>query len=60
LAIEIDGREFHGPDTFEADRRRDTDLQLSGWMVLHFTWRMLVDEPEWVVAVVKRALRRAA
>jgi very-short-patch-repair endonuclease len=60
LAIEIDGREFHGPDTFEADRRRDADLLLAGWKVLHFTWRMLTDEPEWVVTTVKAALRLAA
>jgi very-short-patch-repair endonuclease len=57
LAIEIDGRLFHGDARFEIDRRRQNALVLSGWRVLRFTWRMLEQEPGWVLQVVERALR---
>ena len=56
LAIEIDGRLFHGDARFEIDRRRQNALVLSGWRVLRFTWRMLEQVPGWVLQVVERAL----
>ncbi len=58
LAIEIDGRAFHGADRFEADRRRHNALVEAGWTVLQVTSRQLVDEPERVVALVRRTLTR--
>jgi very-short-patch-repair endonuclease len=36
-AVEIDGAEHRGPLHYEADRRRDVLLQLSGFAVLRFT-----------------------
>lgn len=56
LAIEIDGRRYHGEARFEIDRRRQNALVLDGWRVLRFTWRMLEREPEWVIDTVERAL----
>lgn len=58
LALEVDGRlhEDEG-DLFESDRRRQNALVLSGWRVIRFTWAMLRDEPEFVVATIRRALR---
>lgn len=56
LAVEIDGRLHHGADAFEKDRWRQNDLVLDGWRVLRFTWSMLVETPELVVAAVEQAL----
>lgn len=56
LALEIDGREHHiGVEVFETDRWRQNRMVLDGWMVLRFTWRMLEDHPEEVVAMVRQA-----
>lgn len=55
IVIEIDGRIAHGVDRFEWDRRRGNLLLLHGKQVLHFTWRMLTDEPEWVIETIRRA-----
>lgn len=61
LAIEIDGR-FHQTDLrqFETDRWRQNDLVVDGWMVLRFTYRMLVEDPDGVIAIIRRAMRRCA
>lgn len=60
LAIEIDGREHYtDAAAFENDRSRQNRLVLDGWRVLRFTWQMLVDEPEQVLAIVRAALALA-
>jgi very-short-patch-repair endonuclease len=57
LAIEIDGREHHiGVEVFETDRWRQNLLALDGWRVLRFTWAMLTERPEEVVAMIRTAL----
>lgn len=57
IAIEGDGFAFHSDrDRFESDRTRQNDLVLAGWLVLRFTWRQLVHEPERVAARVAAAL----
>jgi very-short-patch-repair endonuclease len=61
LVVEIDGREFHSdPEVFESDRRRQNLLVLNGWRVLRITWRMIQDEPDRVVAMVREAVRATA
>jgi len=61
LVIEIDGREHHiGKDVFEADRWRQNLLVLDGWCVLRFTWAMLVERPDEVVAMIRSALAMLA
>ena len=61
LVIEIDGREFHSdPEVFESDRRRQNLLVLNGWRVLRITWRMITDDPDRVVEMVREAVRAAA
>lgn len=59
LAIEIDGR-LHEDDAdlFESDRYRQNALVLEGWRVLRFTWQMLCDKPEKVIAAIRAALER--
>jgi very-short-patch-repair endonuclease len=57
VAIEIDGR-LHEDDknVFESDRWRQNALVADGWRVLRFTWAMLEEHPEVVVAAVRAAL----
>ena len=58
LAIEIDGRLYHtGTELFESDRWRQNLLVLNGWCVLRFTWTMIEDHPEKVLAMVRDAIK---
>jgi len=53
LVVELDGYAYHSDRTsFERDRRRDRELQARGYVVLRFTYREVIEEPE----VVLRAL----
>jgi very-short-patch-repair endonuclease len=57
LAIEIDGRlHEEDKDLFESDRWRQNALVADGWRVLRFTWQMLHEHPEVVVAAILQAL----
>ena len=57
LAIEIDGRlHEENEDLFESDRWRQNALVANGWLVLRFTWQMLQEHPEVVVAAILQAL----
>lgn len=56
LAVEIDGRlHEEDEDLFESDRWRQNALIAGGWLVLRFTWRMLREHPEAVVAAILTA-----
>ncbi len=57
VAIEIDGR-LHQDDSdlFESDRWRQNALVADGWRVLRFTWDMLKEHPEVVVAAVRAVI----
>jgi very-short-patch-repair endonuclease len=55
LAIEIDGVSVHGPGRLTSDLRRQNSIVLGGWLVLRFTWAMVVHEPERVVAQIRSA-----
>lgn len=57
LAIEIDGRLYHsGREVFEIDRWRQNLLIIDGWCVLRFTWAMIDERPDEVIAAVTAAL----
>lgn len=56
VAIEFDGRAFHGDDRFQSDRTRQNDLVAAGWIVLRFTWDDVMVRPGRVVSVVKTTL----
>jgi very-short-patch-repair endonuclease len=59
LAVEIDGRLHEDdPDVFQNDRYRQNALVEDGWTVLRFTYGMLVGDPEYVIATIRRTLRR--
>lgn len=60
VVIEIDGRSHHQDSSaFENDRNRQNELVLDGWLVIRFTWTMLIDDPATVVRRVKDALTMA-
>jgi very-short-patch-repair endonuclease len=57
LVIEIDGRLYHdGTEVFESDRWRQNLFVLDGWCVLRFTWAMIEERPEEVIAMVREAI----
>ncbi len=63
IAIEADSYRWHaGRSSWESDLARRTELGTAGWLVLHFSWRKLVAEPEYVVkqVVAARQLRTLA
>jgi hypothetical protein len=56
LAVELDGRAVHlRRKAFEADRERDVELTVAGYVPARFTWRKVTLEPRWV-AMQLRAL----
>jgi len=59
IVIEVDGRLYHGPEVFESDRERDNAAGLAGWRVLRFTWKMVTERPDYVLATVTEALEQA-
>jgi very-short-patch-repair endonuclease len=57
LIIEIDGRLYHTEaEVFETDRRRQNLLVLDGWCVLRFTWTMIEEHPEELIAMICEAI----
>jgi very-short-patch-repair endonuclease len=57
LIVEVDGWDGHSTRAaFEADRRRDADLQARGYRVIRVTWLQLTEEPEAVIATLSAAL----
>jgi very-short-patch-repair endonuclease len=61
LVVEIDGRLYHtGTEVFETDRWRQNLLILNGWCVLRFTWTMIEEHPEKVLATVRDAIKMLA
>jgi hypothetical protein len=49
------------PTAFAADRRRDVELSLAGYLVLRFTWRDVIhDAPRVVAAVAQVVMSRAS
>lgn len=58
LLIEVDGREHHATVAgFERDRRLDRELQARGYIVLRFTYRELLFEPDRVMATILAIVR---
>lgn len=59
LIVELDGFAFHTDhESFEDDRKRDTDLQKKGWRVLRITYRRLHSDPAGVIADVRHMLNQ--
>lgn len=56
VAVECDGRAFHGSDRFEADERRRADLAGAGWLIVPVTWRQCSEQPASVIGRLRRRL----
>lgn len=58
ICLEGDGFGTHTTrGAFETDRSRHNAVVLAGWLPLHFTWRMIVHDPAYVVATIHDALQ---
>jgi very-short-patch-repair endonuclease len=61
LAIEVDGYVWHAsPSAKQADHARHNALVSAGWVVLVYTWKQVVDEPDTVAAQIMENYRRLA
>lgn len=61
LVVEVDGYAYHSSrSAFERDHLRDAELGAAGFRVMRVTWRLLVDQPEAVVARLAAALTQSA
>ncbi len=60
MAIEYDGRQHAEVEVWESDHPRQNDVVLSGWIVLRYSRRMYLREPERIVREVRQALAQAA
>ncbi len=59
LIVEVDGFGAHGTRrAFERDRRRDAELQASGYRVVRLTWRRMQREPVAIAAQLATLLAR--
>jgi very-short-patch-repair endonuclease len=56
VVLEIDGMVHLRREMFETDRRRGNELLLAGRYVLHFTWLMLNQEPDWFISTTQGAI----
>lgn len=53
LAIEWDSRAWHSQrETMSADRQRDRDAALNGWLLIRFTWQDVTEKPQEVASTV--------
>lgn len=61
VAVEIDGIAYHANDAhrFQHDRHRNNALS-GDWNVLHFTWKDLIERPDYVIETVSKALAATA
>jgi very-short-patch-repair endonuclease len=56
VAVECEGRAFHGPEHFERAELRRGDLSSAHWRVVPVTWRQLTSAPRSVISRIERAL----
>jgi Protein of unknown function (DUF559) len=61
LIVEVDGRRWHSRDQArEIDIERDNEATVHGWLVLHFSWRHVTQDPAYVRATLAQILHTAA
>ncbi len=59
LIVEVDGRRHHStPEQHEHDHRRQNVLVDQGYLVLRFTPRQIAEQPEEVIALIRRTIER--
>jgi very-short-patch-repair endonuclease len=60
VVLECEGWEHHGKHrpTFERDRVRRAELTVAGYILVEFTWTMLMRQPQWVASMIRGAVRQ--
>lgn len=57
IAIELDSKKHHlHARAFEDDPRKRNRLKLAGWLVLEYTWDMVINRPTMVLHQIRQAL----
>lgn len=58
VGVEVDGFEHHGnPRAMNKDYERDHWLEIGhGWIIIHFTWHMVVRRPKYVADQIVKVL----
>jgi len=58
IVLEADSWEFHAstPELFGRDCERYTLLTVNQWLVLRFTYKHVVHDPEWVRSIIAQAV----
>jgi hypothetical protein len=57
IAIEWDSQRFHGQKaSFEADRIRNRDATINGWVIIRFTWEDVHLRPQQIVETLRAVL----
>jgi very-short-patch-repair endonuclease len=57
IVIEADSMEYHGErEAMDKDVERYTRLSCDGWLVLRFTWYHVMARPDWVAAMLAKAV----
>lgn len=62
IVIEAESVEFHASSAgqLQRDCTRYTELGVRGWLVLRFTYRQVVFQPEWVLTMLRAAVASRA
>lgn len=60
VVVEVDGWLFHAArrDRWEYYLERDAHLQASGWLIAHYSWRMLTRRPDRCADLLRATLRQ--
>jgi very-short-patch-repair endonuclease len=56
LIVETDGGQHERPAQSRRDKRRDARMLAAGWRTVRFSYRDVVDDPEFVVAILRQLL----
>lgn len=57
IVVEADSMEYHGErEAMDRDVERYTRLVCDGWLVLRFTWYHVMTRPDWVAAMLAKAV----
>lgn len=56
VALECDGRAFHGDDAFQRDRDRWNVIRAAGWSIVWVTWQDVHDRPLELVRTIRHAI----
>ena len=60
VAVELHGQHHRTSSVWETDQVKIVELQALGWEVLPFTWRVYVDQTEWMLRRIREAVLSAA